>query len=309
MQLNKMILKYFLLILLAAVVVSCGGKTTTPSQKLSVVCTVGMITDVAQTIAGDKADVIGLMGPGVDPHLYKVSHGDVEKLANADIVFYNGLHLEGKMADVLVQMARDRVVIPVTKDIAETLLREPPEFDGHYDPHVWMEPMLWATCIQTIADELAKALPADAKTFHARGDSLSTLCQELTQDAKTKFANIPAEQRVLITAHDAFGYFGRAFQIEVHGLQGISTATEYGVADVTTLVDLITDRKVKAVFVESSVPTKPLEAVIKGCKSRGHDVTIGGTLYSDAMGEAGTPEGTYIGMLRHNINTIYEALR
>lgn len=302
-------MKQTLILLLASVFLSCGGKAISPSQKLSIVCTVGMVTDVTQVIAGDKADVIGLMGPGVDPHLYKVSHGDVEKLANADVVFYNGLHLEGKMADVLVQMARERVVIPVTKDIPDSLLREPPEFEGHYDPHVWMEPMLWARCLTTISNELSALRPIHANEFKQRADSLAALCAQLTQDAERKFAEIPQERRVLITAHDAFGYFGQAFQIEVHGLQGISTATEYGVADVTNLVDLISTRQVKAVFVESSVPTKPLEAVIEGCKSRNHTVTIGGTLYSDAMGETGTPEGTYIGMLRHNIYTIYEALR
>jgi manganese/zinc/iron transport system substrate-binding protein len=301
--------RLLLLAISAALVISCGGKAAAPSGKLNVVCTVGMISDVVQTIAGDKALVLGLMGPGVDPHLYKVSHGDVEKLAAAEAIFYNGLHLEGKMADVLVQMARERAVIPVTKGIPDSLLREPPEFDGHYDPHVWMEPMLWAYCIGTIGDELTKLRPQYASEFKVRVDSLKALCLQLTQDAQAKFAQIPQERRVLITAHDAFGYFGRAFEVEVHGLQGISTATEYGVADVTNLVDLISARGVKAVFVESSVPTKPLEAVIAGCKARGHDVKIGGTLYSDAMGGPGSNADSYLGMIRHNINTIYEALK
>lgn len=301
--------RLILLAISAALVISCGGKAAAPSGKLNVVCTVGMISDVVQTIAGDKALVLGLMGPGVDPHLYKVSHGDVEKLAAAEAIFYNGLHLEGKMADVLVQMARERAVIPVTKGIPDSLLREPPEFDGHYDPHVWMEPMLWAYCIGTISDELTKLRPQYAGEFKQRADSLKALCLQLTQDAEEKFAQIPKERRVLITAHDAFGYFGRAFEVEVHGLQGISTATEYGVADVTNLVDLISARGVKAVFVESSVPTKPLEAVIAGCKARGHDVKIGGTLYSDAMGGPGSDADSYLGMIRHNINTIYEALK
>lgn len=301
--------RLLLLAISAALAISCGGKASAPSGKLNVVCTVGMISDVVQTIAGDKALVLGLMGPGVDPHLYKVSHGDVEKLAAAEAIFYNGLHLEGKMADVLVQMARERAVIPVTKGIPDSLLREPPEFDGHYDPHVWMEPMLWAYCIGTIGEELTKLRPQYASEFKVRVDSLKTLCLQLTQDAQAKFAQIPKERRVLITAHDAFGYFGRAFEVEVHGLQGISTATEYGVADVTNLVDLISARGVKAVFVESSVPTKPLEAVIAGCKARGHDVKIGGTLYSDAMGGPGSNADSYLGMIRHNINTIYEALK
>jgi manganese/zinc/iron transport system substrate-binding protein len=298
-----------ILLALALLTVSCGTKTNTASQKLKVVCTIGMITDVAQSIAGDKAEVTGLMGAGVDPHLYKVSHGDVEKLSTADLVLYNGLHLEGKMADVLVQMARERAVVPVTRSIPDSLLREPPEFDGHYDPHVWMEPLLWSYCIRVIEDEMSSQRPQFSEEFTRRADSLVALCATIQHEGQQKFISIPKEQRVLITAHDAFGYFGRAFDVEVHGLQGISTATEYGVADVTHLVELITSRKVKAVFVESSVPTKPLEAVIAGCRSRGHDVIIGGTLYSDAMGQSGTAEGTYPGMIRHNINTIYEALR
>lgn len=306
---TKTILKTIALTLLSVLLVSCSGKSGAPSQKLNVVCTVGMITDIARTVAGDKADVTGLMGAGVDPHLYKVSHGDVEKLSNADLVLYNGLHLEGKMADVLVQMARERAVVPVTRDIPDSLLREPPEFDGHYDPHVWMDPLLWSYCIHTIADELTKLRPQFAEEFSQRADSLVSVCQMIHQVGRSLFDSIPKEQRVLITAHDAFGYFGRAFDVEVHGLQGISTATEYGVADVTNLVELITTRKVRAVFVESSVPTKPLEAVIAGCQSRGHEVKIGGTLFSDAMGEPGTPEGTYPGMIRHNITTIHEALK
>lgn len=304
-----MTMKTILLIAIAVFCISCGGKAPVPSTKLKIVCTVGMITDVAQTIAGEHANVIGLMGPGVDPHLYKVSHGDVEKLSTADLVLYNGLHLEGKMADVLVQMARERDVVPVSKGIPDSLLREPPEFDGHYDPHIWMDALIWRYCINTMSDEISKLRPQFATEFKHRADSLAGLCTELSKEGVQLFNSIPKEQRVLITAHDAFGYFGRAFDVEVHGLQGISTATEYGVADVTNLVNLITSRKVKAVFVESSVPTKPLEAVIAGCKSQGHDVKIGGTLYSDAMGAAGTPDGTYIGMIRHNINTIYEALR
>ena len=288
----------------------CGGKQASPAKgKLKIVTTVGMITDVVQRIAGDQAEVVGLMGPGVDPHLYKASHGDVERLSGADIVFYNGLHLEGKMADVLVKMARERAVVAVTEEIPEDLLREPPEFQGHYDPHVWMDPSLWKYTLLPIVRELSKLRPAAAKDFQMRADSLGAQMDSLFGWAKIELATIPVEGRVLITAHDAFGYFGRAFDIEVRGLQGISTASEYGLNDVTELVDLLVKRKIKAVFVESSVPTKPLEAVIEGAKSKGHQVRIGGTLYSDAMGDPQTTDGTYLGMIRHNVQTIVEALR
>lgn len=288
---------------------ACGKQSTAPSKKLNIVTTIGMITDVVQRVAGDQANVSGLMGPGVDPHLYKASHGDVEQLSQADIVFYNGLHLEGKMADVLVKMARERPVVAVTETIPESLLREPPEFQGQYDPHVWMDPSLWKQTLIPIVRELSNLRPKSAADFQRRADSLAAQMDSLYTWAKIELATIPRERRVLVTAHDAFGYFGRAFDIEVRGLQGISTASEYGLNDVTALVNLLVDRKVKAVFVETSVPTKPLEAVIEGARARGHGVKIGGSLFSDAMGDPKTPDGTYIGMIRHNVRTVVDALR
>lgn len=287
----------------------CGKQSATPSKKLQIVTTIGMITDVVQRVAGDQATVSGLMGPGVDPHLYKASHGDVEQLSQADIVFYNGLHLEGKLADVLVKMARERPVVAVTETIPESLLREPPEFQGQYDPHVWMDPSLWKQTLIPIVRELSSMRPKSATDFQRRADSLAAQMDSLYTWAKIELATIPRECRVLVTAHDAFGYFGRAFDIEVRGLQGISTASEYGLNDVTALVNLLVDRKVKAVFVETSVPTKPLEAVIEGARARGHGVKIGGSLFSDAMGDPKTPDGTYIGMIRHNVRTVVDALR
>jgi manganese/zinc/iron transport system substrate-binding protein len=200
-------------------------------------------------------------------------------------------------------------VIAVSEGIRKELLREPPEFEGHYDPHVWMAPELWMQTIPTIVHALTNARPQYQKEFESRGDSLAQEIAKLQQWAEVQMAAIPQEQRVLVTAHDAFGYFGQHFKIEVRGLQGISTATDYGLADVTELVELLAARKIKGVFVESSVPTKPLEAVIEGCRARGHEVVIGGMLYSDAMGEAGTPDGTYIGMIRHNVETIAGALQ
>ncbi len=299
-----------LLCIFTALLVGCTKKIVPDaSNKLNIVTTVGMITDIVQIIAGEAATVTGLMGPGVDPHLYKASHGDVDKLANADLVFYNGLHLEGKMSDMLVKLAREKPVVAVTEDIPESMLREPPEFAGHYDPHVWMDPLLWKYTLKPISRELGRLRPANAKEFSHRADSLAVVLDSLAAFARIELATIPKEQRVLVTAHDAFGYFGRAYSLEVRGLQGISTASEYGLADVTSIVDMLVSKRIKAVFVESSVPVKPLQAVLDGCRAKGHEVKIGGTLYSDAMGDPGTPDGTYVGMIRHNVKTVVEGLR
>ncbi len=299
----------FIALLAVALLAGCAKKEAPkPSAKLNIVTTVGMITNVVEMIAGDAAVVTGLMGAGVDPHLYKASHGDVDKLASAEIVFYNGLHLEGKMSDVLVKLAREKPVVAVTEDIPDSLLREPPEFEGQFDPHVWMDPSLWKLTLKPISRELSKLRPNSAGEFSHRADSLAVVFDSLFVWAQAELGRVPAEHRVLVTAHDAFGYFGRVFKLEVRGLQGISTASEYGLADVTNLVNLLVNRRVKAVFVETSVPTKPLQAVLDGCRAQGHDVRIGGTLFSDAMGDTGTPEGSYVGMIRHNVKTVAEGL-
>jgi len=286
----------------------CAGKErrTGPPR---VVTTIGMIADMATRVAGPHARVEALMGAGVDPHLYKASESDVRRLAEADLILYNGLHLEGKMGDILVKMARERAVVPVAEAIPEAELREPPEFAGHYDPHVWFDVSLWRRTIDVVERELVTLDPPHAEDFKRNAARLRTELQELDEWVGEEIATIPVERRVLVTAHDAFGYFGRRYNIEVHGLQGISTATEAGLKDVDALVELIVSRKVKAIFVETSVPKKSIEAVQAACKDRGHDVAIGGLLYSDAMGAAGTPDGTYIGMVRHNVKTIVEALR
>jgi len=268
-----------------------------------------MIADVARNIGGDHVEVVALMGPGVDPHLYKASQGDLEKLAGADIVLYNGLHLEGRMADVLVNLANRVKTVQVTETIPLTLLREPPEFEGHYDPHVWFDVSLWRYTAERIRDAFSEIDPENKDSYTANAAGYLLKLDELHDYAKTQLATIPEAQRVLITAHDAFGYFGRAYNVEVMGIQGISTAGEYGLRDIERLVDTIVARKIKAVFVESSVPTKSIEALIAGASSKGHSVANGGQLFSDAMGSEGTPEGNYIGMVRHNIDTIVKALK
>lgn len=301
--------------LLSLVAAGCGaGNAQEPANKLrtgplKVTCTIGMITDVAQTIAGPHAEVIGLMGPGVDPHLYKATQGDLERLSGADLILYNGLHLEGKMADVLVKMARNVHTVQVTETIPEDLLREPPEFQGQHDPHVWFDVSLWSKAAERIRDALIEADPAHKADFERNAADYLAKLNETDAYVRARIAEIPKDQRVLVTAHDAFGYFGRAYDIEVMGLQGISTAAEYGAQDLSRLVDTIVERKIKAVFVESSISPKSIEALVRGVEGEGGTVKIGGQLYSDAMGEAGTPEGTYIGMVRKNADIIADALK
>jgi manganese/zinc/iron transport system substrate-binding protein len=249
------------------------------------------------------------MGPGVDPHLYKASEGDLAKLGGSDLILYNGLNLEGKMGDLFVKMSRTRPTVPVTETIPDTLLREPPEFKGHYDPHVWFDVSMWSHSVERIRDALIELDPAHRADFERNAAAYRETLAVLHAWCREAMTVIPRERRVLVTAHDAFGYFGRAYDVEVVGLQGISTVSEFGLADIQRIVGLIVSRRIKAVFIESSVPRRSIDAVVEGCRGRGHDVKIGGTLFSDAMGAAGTPEGTYVGMVRANVRTIVEALK
>jgi len=290
------------------ILAGCGNaQAFKETGKLHVTTTVGMITDVVQEVGGDHVEVIGLMGPGVDPHLYKASQGDIGKLEDADVILYGGLHLEGKMTEILEKMGKKKMVVPVTRNIPENELRL--VTDGIHDPHVWFDVELWMSAAETIRDTLIERDPQHAAEYQTRAEAYLAKLEELNLYAKEQIATIPKQGRVMVTAHDAFGYFGDAYDIEVVGLQGISTAAEYGSKDVTGLRDMLVERGIKAVFVESSVPKKSIEAVIEGAKKQGHEVTIGGELFSDAMGKAGTPEGTYIGMVRHNVDTIVKALK
>lgn len=273
-----------------------------------IVCTVGMVTDIVHRIAGDRARVEGLIGEGVDPHLYQATRSDIASLLAADVVFYNGLMLEGKMADALIKVARKRPVYAVTELIDESLLLEPPEFEGHSDPHVWMDVSLWKCCAAMVARTLGEFDPGGAEYYQGNLRTLAEELDRLHEYARRTIATIPRAHRVLVTAHDAFNYFGRAYDIEVIGIQGISTESEAGIADINRIVATLVDRKVRAVFVESSVSDKNVKALLEGAASRGHQVRIGGTLYSDAMGKAGTYEGTYVGMIDHNVTTIARAL-
>jgi manganese/zinc/iron transport system substrate-binding protein len=291
------------------ILAGCGGASGAFQEdgKLHLTATIGMIADVAKEVGGDRVEVVGLMGPGVDPHLYKASQGDIAKLEDAEVILYGGLHLEGKMTEIFEKMAKKKTVVPVTKNIPEDQLREVAA--GTHDPHVWFNVRLWMSATETIRDTLIEKDPEHATEYETRAKTYLAKLEELDQYAKDQIATIPKQGRVMVTAHDAFGYFGDAYDIEVIGLQGISTAAEYGSKDVTGLRDMLVERGIKAVFVESSVPKKSIEAVIEGAKKQGHDVKIGGELFSDAMGKAGTPEGTYIGMVKHNVDTIVGSLK
>jgi manganese/zinc/iron transport system substrate-binding protein len=279
------------------------------TEQLTVVCTIGMVTDLVRNVAGDRAGVVGLMDAGVDPHLYTATRSDIRRLLDADIVFYNGLLLEGKMTDALIRAASAGTpVYAVTELLDESALLSPEEFEGLNDPHVWMDPSAWSKAVDVVRDRLIDADPAGESVYRANAEAYSSKLAELDAYAERVLSSVPQRQRVLVTAHDAFNYFGRRFGYEVVGIQGLSTESEAGVRDIERLVDMLVEREIGAVFVETTVSDRNVKALIAGAKARGHTVTIGGRLYSDAMGEAGTYEGTYIGMIDHNVTTIARAL-
>ena len=289
---------------------SCNQQVKNRKEgKLRVVTTTGMIYDAVVNIAGDSVEAQALMGPGVDPHLYKATQGDLQRLTGADVVFYNGLHLEGKMGEVLEKLGRLKTVVAVAHEIPETELRQTPLFAGNYDPHIWFDVSLWKEAVKAVGTTLIEADSTNAAFYQENMDAYLKELDALHSWVIKEIASIPANQRILITAHDAFGYFGDAYRIEVKGLQGVSTQSEFGLKDIAELVNLIVERQIKAVFIETSVSDRAINAVVDGCRQRGHDVVIGGKLYSDAMGELGTEEGTYAGMVKANVNTIVSSLK
>jgi manganese/zinc/iron transport system substrate-binding protein len=307
--------------MIAAVCVSCSAekkeaapqaapRAAAPAVKVpyTIAATVGMVADIVANVAGDRADVNGIIGTGVDPHLYKPTRNDVTTLMDADVVFYSGLMLEGKMADTLIKVARQRPVYAVTEIVDESFLLEPEEFAGHFDPHLWMDVQGWMQAVQAVVDKLIEFDPAGQKTYKANAAAYLDALGSLHAYAKKSISSIPKESRVLVTAHDAFNYFGRAYDIEVLGIQGISTESEAGLEDIRKLADTIVSRNVQAVFVESSVSDKNIKALVEGAAAKGREIRIGGELFSDAMGRSGTYEGTYIGMIDHNATTIARAL-
>lgn len=310
---NKKAYLFLILFFISFLLNSCQEKKRA-NTKLKIVCTTSMIADVFQQIARDSAEVIALMGAGVDPHLYKATHGDIKKLLSADVVFYNGLHLEGKMGEIMQKLARQKPVVALGEGLDSARLIYLME-DAHTpDPHIWFDVMLWKEAVRYGAialERIDKELFAGKRASYFRKNTKDYLqkLDSLDKAVRTILDHIPTSQRVLITSHDAFSYFGRAYQFEVRGLQGISTLSDFGLKDVSDLVNFIVKNKIKAIFVETSVSEQSIKAVIKGCQAQGHQVKMGGKLFSDALGKAGTFEGTYVGMIQSNVKTIANALR
>ncbi len=270
--------------------------------------TVGMVADLVREIGGEHVEVTQLLGSGVDPHLYKPTRDDVTLLTKADIVFFNGLYLEGKMAETLQRLTEKKRSVAVAERLSAERLGSTSSGHEHPDPHVWMDVSLWSEVAQVIGKELSDYDPAHQDDYQKRTQALRAKLDALHEYGKTQIASIPKDQRVLVTSHDAFRYFGRAYGIEVEAIQGISTESEAGLQRMNELVDMLVDRKVRAVFVESSVPKESIESLLLGAKNRGQEVTIAAELYSDAMGDDGTYEGTYVGMMDHNLSSIAKAL-
>ena len=300
-------MKNTLYLLISLAIISCKNASE-ESGKLKVVTTTSMLTDLVKNIGGDLIEVNGLMGAGVDPHLYKASEGDVNKLFQADIIFYNGLHLEGKLVDVFEKMAKTKLTVSLGGSLDKNELIGSEYFVSNYDPHVWFNIQFFKQFGDRVAETLAANDPVNAKKYQENTALYQDKLDALEIEVKAIIATLPKEKRILVTAHDAFNYFGKAYGFNVVGLQGLSTATEAGVQDVRRLSQFIIDNKVKAVFIESSVPRRTIEALQEAVLSKNHDVGIGGSLYSDALGNPGTIEGTYVGMFRANVKTIVEAL-
>ena len=298
----------------AAALTGCGQQVVGAvdpeigERQIRVVATTGMVADAVEHVGGERVDVETLMGPGVDPHLYKASEGDVIRLADADVVFYNGLHLEAKLADVFERMGGRARTAAVTDGVPRGRLIASAAFGAAYDPHVWFDVRLWMGAVREVRDTLAELDPGHAAVYRRNAQAYIGELERLDGYVRRRAAEVPPGRRVIITAHDAFNYFGRAYGFEVRGLQGISTASEAGTRDVRELAAFVASRRIPALFVESSVSPRTIEAVEEAVRARGFDVSIGGSLYSDALGDPGTPEGEYVGMVRHNVDTIVEGL-
>ncbi len=303
-------MKQIILIGLMSLFLLACKDTKNKDGKFHIVTTTSMITDLVKNIGGDKVDVEGLMGAGVDPHLYKASEGDVSKLSEANMIFYNGLHLEGKLVEVFEKMKSQHIkTIAIADALDKKDLIASALFASNYDPHIWFNVENWEKGTVYVAEQLSAAMPQNKAYFKANADKYLAKLKTLQQELDAEIATLPEDKRRLVTAHDAFNYFGKAFNFDVLGLQGLSTATEAGVQDVQKTAAYIIDHKVKAVFIESSVPRRTVEALQAAVNSKNHNVVIGGTLFSDALGNPDTPEGTYIGMFKFNVHTIVTSLK
>lgn len=300
--------KYFFSLLASLVLVYCTPKKENTNSKLHVVTTTGMLYDAVINIGGDKLTSEYIMGPGVDPHLYKATQGDLRKLDDANLIVYNGIYLEGKMSEILEKLGKQKSVLAAAESLPKNSLLKLTGYDS-YDPHIWFEIAKWKVVVQEISKKIIELDPPNEMTYNQNTDSYLKKLDELELYVIEQINEIPEEKRILITAHDAFEYFGNAYEIDVQGIQGLSTVSDFGLKDITETIDLIINRGINSVFVETSVSSKSINSVISGCREQGHNVSIGGSLYSDAMGELGTPEGTYIGMFKKNIDTIVAGLK
>lgn len=294
--------------LLAAALQGCDAERPADGR-LRVVVTTGQIEDVVANVAGDRVQLKALMGPGTDPHLFVLSEGDLVSLERADVIFFNGLHLEARLADLLTDLGDDgRRSVAVTRDMSESALIATPALHYGYDPHVWFDLDLWSQAVMTVTAELSAADPAGVDAYEANAAEYLRRLEDLGQWAGAQLDRVPPERRILVTAHDAFGYFGRAWGFQVYGLQGISTAAEAGAGDVQRLANFLTDESVPAIFIESSVPDQTMRAVLEAARAQGHQVQIGGELFSDALGPRDSAAGTFEGMYRSNVMAIAGAL-
>ena len=301
--------KITILLLLFTIFTGCKNDTS-KGEKLNVVTTTTMITDLVKNIGGDAITVNGLMGAGVDPHLYKASEGDVNKLYQADVVFYNGLHLEGKLVEVFEKMENSgKRQVPLAEGLDKKGLIGSEYFASSYDPHVWFNIEYFKFFAEETARVLSEEAPEHEELFQQNKEAYLKSLDELEAEITNIIETLPKEKRILVTAHDAFNYFGQAYDFEVVGLQGLSTATEAGVQDVQKMSDFIIENDINAIFVETSVPRRTIEALQEAVLSKNHEVRIGGSLYSDALGNPDTEEGTYVGMFRYNVKTIVNALK
>ncbi|MEP0963307.1 MAG: zinc ABC transporter substrate-binding protein [Roseobacter sp.] len=290
---------------------SLGGGVTrvlaAPGQ-LNVVATTGMITDAVRVLGGDHVAVKGLMGAGVDPHAYRQTRSDIVSMTRSDLVLWHGLYLEAQMESFFADLARKKIIVPVADALPKDFLLSHEDYDGRFDPHVWMDPRMWSLVVTQVQSALSAALPEAADDIAANAKAYQAELDALDQYARTSLSKLTSEQRVLVTAHDAFAYFGKAYDFDVMGIQGISTESEAGLNRISELVETLVERDIRAVFVETSVSDRNMRALVEGAAARGHDVVIGGSLYSDAMGVEGTYEGTYLGMIDRNVTTIARAL-
>ena len=278
------------------------------SLPLNVVATTGMIADLIQNVGGSLVNVNSIMGPGVDPHSYRHTRSDILTMAKADAVFYHGLDLEVQMFDFFDQLSAKRTVRAITEGINKSKLLAYEDYENAYDPHIWMDPMIWAETIDPLVDTLSQIIPEQRDILTANAAAYRAQLIALDGYSKEVLSSVPSESAILVTAHDAFAYFGVAYGFEVTGVQGISTNSEAGLYRIGELVDLLVDRNISAVFIESSVSDRNIRALIEGAEAKGHTVSLGGELFSDAMGLGGSYEGTYIGMIDHNVTTIAKAL-